>query len=535
MTRLLKNLFPQRSSQSRVRGAARKRSYTPRLEALEERQVPTTFSVWNAADSGVGTLRQAILDSNAYPSQSGVNVIDFEFAPGTFHFINLASSLPVITAAVDINGYSQLGSHDNTLAKGDDSVMLIGLYGEGAWTGLYVNASNVSVRGLGISHFKGDGIWVFGGANNTVIQGNYIGQNGGDGIRLYSSNNVIGSDIDPGHRNIISDNGGFGVEINSSPGYTPKGNYIGDNWIGIDAPGHAAGNAKGGIKLNGAFDTQIGGNANALNGNVIAFNGGSGILMTGAGTSFTFVGGNNIHDNFGEGVDIFYGAHDNFVGGQPGWSNAIHNNAFDGVLLREGTENYVTKNSFFANSEAVTLMQGANQGIQAPWLTSAVGGSTTVTITGHFHGKANTTYEIDFYRNPDKVYYRDEGMYYLGAIGVTTNAQGNATFVTKLSKTVNPGETVTAQLGGSEGYSEFSLPVSFVKMFAPPGGPAPALNAGQQPTDAYFKTLQSSGAGTSYLTLDGGALKQAVAALNTLGFKHSSSKALDAMWSAFDA
>jgi hypothetical protein len=150
----------------------------PQLEALEERQVPATFYVWNSGDSGPGTLRQAILDSNASPSQIGVNDIEFELTPGAVSFINLKSSLPVITAAVNINGYSQAGSHENTLANGDNAVILIGLYGEGAWTGLYIDASHVTVQGLGISHFKGDGIEVFGGADHTVIQGNYIGNNG---------------------------------------------------------------------------------------------------------------------------------------------------------------------------------------------------------------------------------------------------------------------------------------------------------------------------------------------------------------------
>jgi hypothetical protein len=92
-------------------------------------------------------------------------------------------------------------------------------------------------------------------------------------------------------------------------------------------------------------------------------------------------------------------------------------------------------------------------------LTKAVAAPTSVTITGTFHGKANTTYELDFYENPNLVYYRDEGMSYLGAAGVTTNAQGNANFVVKLLKSVKVGDTITAQLGGSEGYSQFSLPV----------------------------------------------------------------------------
>jgi hypothetical protein len=36
----------------------------PRLEALEDRTLPSTFTVLNLADSGVGSLRQAVLDAN---------------------------------------------------------------------------------------------------------------------------------------------------------------------------------------------------------------------------------------------------------------------------------------------------------------------------------------------------------------------------------------------------------------------------------------------------------------------------------------
>jgi hypothetical protein len=494
MKRLLNNLLGSLSSGSRKRSGSRKNSFRPQLDALEERQVPATFNVWNNADSGVGTLRQAILDSNASPSQVGVNEIQFDFAPGTINFIELKSSLPVITAAVNINGYSQAGSHENTLLNGDNAVISVGLYGEGAWTGLYIDAANVTVQGLGISHFKGDGIVLFAGADHAVIQGNYVGANGGNGIQVYSSDNVIGGELDLGHRNVITGNKGWGIEIDSIFGAVPHDNIIQDNWIGLSFNGLADGNAMGGIKLDGAFDTQIGGSTNAWKGNVIAYNNGSGILMTGAKTSLTFVNGNDIHDNFGDGVDIFYGANNNFVGAHLTSGNKIHNNTFDGVLLREGTQNWVTDNSIFANGSGIWNMQGANQGIQAPWLTSAVGGPSNVTITGSFHGKANTTYELDFYDNPNLVYYRDEGMTYLGAIAVTTDAQGNATFVANLPKSVQAGHTITAQLEGTEGSSQFSNYVTFVKN--KPHGPPPHAKGsvgapvGVGLTDAVFQASQ---------------------------------------------
>src|ERR1700726_4764428 len=57
-----------------------------------------TFIVSNANDSGVGSLRQAIVNSNA---ASGTNTIIFAQGVGT---ITLASALPIITNGATIVG-----------------------------------------------------------------------------------------------------------------------------------------------------------------------------------------------------------------------------------------------------------------------------------------------------------------------------------------------------------------------------------------------------------------------------------------------
>ena len=51
------------------------RGYLPRLEALEDRYAPATFTVLNSDDAGAGSLRQAVLDAN---TTSGADTVVFE-------------------------------------------------------------------------------------------------------------------------------------------------------------------------------------------------------------------------------------------------------------------------------------------------------------------------------------------------------------------------------------------------------------------------------------------------------------------------
>jgi predicted outer membrane repeat protein len=75
------------------------RSIQPRLEVLEDRSVPSTFTVRNPNDAGPGSLRQAVLDANV---KSGADTIVFR--PGLEGTIRLSSGEMTITDHVTIKG-----------------------------------------------------------------------------------------------------------------------------------------------------------------------------------------------------------------------------------------------------------------------------------------------------------------------------------------------------------------------------------------------------------------------------------------------
>ena len=77
----------RRSDQRTVRWHKR----TLEVEVLEQRALPSTFTVINTNDSGPGSLRQAILDSN---SHAGLNAIQFQIASSGVQTITPLSAPP---------------------------------------------------------------------------------------------------------------------------------------------------------------------------------------------------------------------------------------------------------------------------------------------------------------------------------------------------------------------------------------------------------------------------------------------------------
>jgi Bacterial Ig domain/Periplasmic copper-binding protein (NosD) len=236
--------------------------------------LPKTFVVTNTNDSGAGSLRQAMFYAGLSNS-SPPDTIDFDI-PGTGPFvISPLSSLPALTHATIIDGYSQPGASANTLAQGDNAVILIQVDGSqsGFSDGITLSAGGSTVMGLSITRFD-NGIHLTGAGGDTVT-GDFIGTDptgtiaeaNGNGVEVDNTgSNVIGGTT-PDARNVISGNGSYGIVISNSS----SGNQIFGNYIGTDATGLSALGNYFGVLLTAAPNTSLGG-PTAGQGNVISGN-----------------------------------------------------------------------------------------------------------------------------------------------------------------------------------------------------------------------------------------------------------------------
>src|SRR3954452_19198153 len=102
----MKNTFPRRRSRA---------TFRPRLESLETRLTPTTYTVSSLADTGDGSLRAAITSANA---DTTADEIDFSIAG----VVKLTSgALPAISTTVKINGASAPGFFNAPLVEIDNN------------------------------------------------------------------------------------------------------------------------------------------------------------------------------------------------------------------------------------------------------------------------------------------------------------------------------------------------------------------------------------------------------------------------------
>jgi parallel beta-helix repeat protein len=296
------------------------------------------------------------------------------------------------------------GTTHNTL---DDN--LIGLRADGA--GPVANGQGVVISGGAQENTVGDPLDLA-GVDNTIsgntaegvlITGPETNRNvvlrGAVGVRpdgVTAQPNDIGVAITGGarqnsvDRSTLSGNRTAGARIADTG---TRGNVVADSFLGTTAAGAALPNGAGVIVTAGASST-------ALRRNRIARNTGSGVLVDDATTA---------------GAELL--------------ANRIFANGKLGINLRPAAEaaNVVTPN------DAGDADTGPNDLQNFPVITAASGAATGTTVSGTLNSRPGQRYRIELFRNPVGSGAASEGETYAGAVTVTTDAAGNATWTLKLA------------------------------------------------------------------------------------------------------
>jgi hypothetical protein len=298
--------------------------------------------------NGICTFRAALQEANDIV---GADTIQFSIGGGGFQTITPTSALPTIEGDLIINATTQ---------PGFAGVPLISVTGTSAGSGaegLTIIGSNVTVRGLVINSFNGDGILLSGDVQNCVIEGNYIGTNfngsiaqgnAGSGVHIVggSSNRIGGSTV--AARNVISGNlNGVLIESSDYADIDAIGNLVQGNYIGLGANGlNFVGNTGRGVHVLSANNTSIGGSTAGAR-NVISGNGNHGILISrgtdGSSSEGTVVQGNFIgtnsagtaaRGNLGDGVVVDTALNTAIGGLSAGQGNVISGNSGSGIVVK---------------------------------------------------------------------------------------------------------------------------------------------------------------------------------------------------------
>jgi hypothetical protein len=207
--------------------------------------------------------------------------------------------------------------------------------------GNFVGAPSAGLGNV-ISGNGGAGVKVGGpSAVNNVVQNNVIGTDAGgtralgnlaQGVLISGAIKTLVGGPGSLQGNLISGNGGDGIEVSNLPGAPPGTtgplNTIQGNTIGTNLDGSASlPNTGNGVAITSAVLTLIGGGG-ARAGNLISGNASAGIALNGAGTSDNTIQGNTIGtDRAGE------VARPNFVGV---FINGVTNNLVGGTSAAAG-------------------------------------------------------------------------------------------------------------------------------------------------------------------------------------------------------
>jgi titin len=332
---------------------------------------------------------------------------------------------------------------------------------------------------------------------DSVIEGNYIGTtksgmaslaNGSGGVVFAFSSRVTIGGRAAGTGNLISGNGGSGINLGPSEQILVQGNLLGTN-----ASGSAALPNLIGITIVQARENQVGGSATG-EGNVISGNLLHGVSLLNCADQV--VQGNLIGtdssglfavSNLGHGIHVYTVSTRNLIGGSgSGEGNVIAFNGGAGVAIGAGvtdlsTDNRVLGNSIHDNgglgidlaSDGVTANDpgdtdtGPNNLQNFPVLSSAISEGPSTVISGTLDGPTGTAYSVELFSNPicdDSG--SGEGQTFLGEVSVITDGTGIASFRVSLHRLKATEEFLTATATDPAGNtSEFSpcVPVTHTR------------------------------------------------------------------------
>jgi len=386
------------------------------------------------ANDGQCTLREALTAANTNTASGAaagecaagqasptVDTIVFNIPGVGVHTVTPASSLPAITEAVIINGFSQPGASANANGPGlgSNAVLLIEInatsVGNGADTGaltVSTGGGGTTIEGLVINRYVVNGIALVNSGGGNVVAGNYIGVNttGSTASTIVSSSSGIeirgfnagvenGDRIGgtaPADRNVIAGNNGFGqiaFPSGAQSGHQVLGNFIGTNAAGTASLAIAAcaSSAQAGIRIDAGTTSTTIGNGTAGGRNVISGNCARGLSLgnspvTGNTISGNFIGtdvtGTLALGNQAEGIELFTVGSTTITGNVISAAINTASNA-EGIDVTGVTGITVIQGNKIGTDVTGTLNLG-NQGIGI-----VVNGSSNVLIGGTGAGQGN--------------------------------------------------------------------------------------------------------------------------------------------------
>jgi hypothetical protein len=291
-----------------------------------------------------------------------------------------------------------------------------------------------------------------------------------------AESNQVGGD-GPGASNLISGNREYGVLILGSGASQVLGNLIGTDVTGVKA----LGNGQGGVVIASLPGLNKATN-NVIARNVISGNGGAGVYIWGDKATNNMVQGNCIGTDQGgtvplgngeAGVRIYEGSGNRIGGALKGEGNRIAFNGRSGVLITYGEMNAVLGNAIYDNAgqgidlgdDGVTLtdriepsVMGGNRSQNFPEIRSVRTIGAATVVEGTLRDWPNRTFRVEFFGSAtaDPSGY-GEGAEYIGWASTTTDANGLAGFKVTLPVALPVGHVVTATATDPDGNtSEFS-------------------------------------------------------------------------------